>query len=127
MTAIGGSIEEISFAGRVFAVPADNEAQLKPGGFENEVQANGNGTARLIKTRVPNSVSGLTVEIDHTNGDLQFLQLRANSKIFEVLSITLADGSVYQGLSQIVGELQVSSQSATASVSFAGPGELTKQ
>jgi len=127
MTAIGGSIEEISFAGRVFAVPADNEAQLKVGGFENEVQANGNGTARLIKTRVPNAVAGLTVEIDHTNGDLQFLQLRANSKIFEVLSITLVDGSVYQGLAQIVGELQASSQSATASVSFAGPGELTKQ
>ena len=127
MTAVGGSIEEIEFAGRTYAVPGDNEAQLKIGGFENEVQPNGNGTARLIKTRAVNQINGLLVEIDYTNGDFEFLQEAADRNDFEVISITLADGTVYQGRSQIVGELQGSTQSATASVSFAGPQKLTQQ
>lgn len=127
MTAVGGSIEEVSIAGRAFAVPADNEVQLAIGGFNNEVQNNGNGTGRLIKTRVPLKLEGLMVEIDHSNGDLIFLQERANSADFFVFSATLADGTVYQGLAQIVDEVQGSSQSATAAVSIQGPQTLTKQ
>jgi len=49
MAATGGSIESITMDGREFAVAADAESQRKLGGFENEVQANGNGTARIIK------------------------------------------------------------------------------
>jgi len=125
--ASGGSIEEVSIAGRAFAVPADNEAQIGVGGFSNEVQLNGNGTGRLIKTRVPNKVDGLLVEIDHSNGDLEFLQERADSSDFFVFSITLADGTIYQGVSQIVDEVLGSSQTATAAVSIQGPQKLTRQ
>ena len=71
--AIGGSIEEITLSGRSFAVAADAEAQRKLGGFENEVLANGNGTARLIKTRVPLSIDGLTLEVDDDRGDQEYL------------------------------------------------------
>ncbi len=45
MAAVGGSIESVTLDGRTFAVAADAEAQRKLGGFENEVQANGDGTA----------------------------------------------------------------------------------
>lgn len=74
MPAIGGSIESVSLDGRNFAVAADAEAQRKLGGFENEVQANGDGNARLIKTRVPLSIDGLTIEVDDDRGDHEFLQ-----------------------------------------------------
>ena len=74
MPAVGGSIESVNLSGREFAVAADAEAQRKLGGFENEVQANGDGTARLIKTRVPLSLDGLTIEIDDDRGDQEFLQ-----------------------------------------------------
>jgi hypothetical protein len=73
MGAVGGSIESVSLNGRNFAVAADAEAQRKLGGFENEVMANGDGTARLIKTRVPLSLDGLTVEVDDDRGDQEFL------------------------------------------------------
>ena len=126
MTAVGGSIQDVSIAGRGFSVPADTEAQLSLGGFNNEVQVNGNGTGRLVKTRVPNKIDGLLVEIDHANGDLQFLQNQADLSSFFVLSITLADGSVYQGESQIT-EAQGSTMSATATVSLEGPAKLTLQ
>jgi len=127
MAATGGSIESITMDGREFAVAADAESQRKLGGFENEVQANGNGTARIIKTRVPISLDGLTVEVDDDRGDHEFLQTLSNRNDFFPIAITYASGNVYQGSAIISGELQVSSQSATASVSLMGPGVLTKQ
>lgn len=127
MPATGGSIESVTLDGRNFPVAADAEAQRKLGGFENEVQANGNGTARLIKTRVPLSIDGLTIEIDDDRGDHEFLQDLANENDFFPIAITYANGETYQGKAQITGELQSSSQNATASVSLMGPGILTKQ
>lgn len=127
MAAVGGSIESITLDGRGFAVAADAEAQRKLGGFENEVQANGDGTARLIKTRVPLSIDGLTVEIDDDRADQEFLQELSNRNDFFPVVISYASGNDYQGTAQIVGETQASSQNATAAVSLMGPGVLTKQ
>ena len=124
---VGGSIESITWRGRTFSVAADAEVQRKLGGWENEVQANGDGTARLIKTRVPLSLDGLTIDIDDAQGDAEFLQEGQDENSFEPLAITYASGETYQGTAQIVGETQVSSQNATASVSFMGPGKLTRQ
>ncbi len=127
MAAVGGSIESITLDGRNFAVAADAEAQRKLGGFENEVQANGDGTARLIKTRVPLSLDGLTLEIDDDRADQEFLQELTNRNDFFPVVISYASGNDYQGTAQIVGETQTSSQNATAAVSLMGPGVLTKQ
>lgn len=127
MAAVGGSIESVTLDGRIFPVAADAEAQRKLGGFENEVQSNGDGTARLIKTRVPLSIDGLTVEVDDDRGDHEFLQELSNRNDFFPVAITYASGNTYQGTAQIVGETQASSQNATASVSLMGPGVLTKQ
>ena len=125
--AVGGSIESIELDGRGFSVAADAEAQRKLGGFENEVQANGDGTARIIKTRVPLSLDGLTLQTDDARGDQEFLQDLSNRNDFFVIGITYASGSTYQGQAQIVGEMQTSSQNATTAVSLMGPGRLTKQ
>lgn len=127
MASVGGSIESVTLDGREFSVAADAESQRKLGGFENEVQANGDGTARLIKTRVPLSIDGLTLEVDDSRGDHEFIQALSDRNDFWSLSITYASGVVYQGTAQIVGEPQVSSQNATAEVSLMGPGILTKQ
>lgn len=127
MPATGGSIESVTLDGRNFPVAADAEAQRKLGGFENEVQANGNGTARIIKTRVPLSIDGLTIEVDDDRGDHEFLQSLSNRNDFFPVAITYASGATYQGRATITGELQASSQNATAAVSLMGPGVLTKQ
>lgn len=127
MPAIGGSIESVSMDGRNFAVAADAESQRKLGGFENDVQANGDGTARLIKTRVPLMLDGLTLEVDDDRGDHEFLQELANRNDFFPITLTYASGKVYQGTAQITAELQTSSQSATAAVSLMGSGTLTVQ
>jgi hypothetical protein len=127
MTAVGGSIESISIAGREFPVAADVEAQRKLGGWENEVEANGNGTARIIKTKVPLAIDGLTVEIDDDRGDHEFLQGIADLNDFSIIVITYASGVSYQGSATITGEFQTSSRNATGAISLQGPGVLTKQ
>lgn len=127
MAATGGSIESLTLDGREFPVAADAEAQRKLGGFENEVQANGDGTARLIKTRVPLSLDGMTLETDDDRGDQEFIQALSDRNDFFPIAITYASGITYQGTAQIVGETQASSNNATTAVSLMGPGQLTKQ
>ena len=127
MAAVGGSIESVTLDGREFPVAADAEAQRKLGGFENEVQANGDGTARLIKTRVPLGIDGLTVEIDDDRGDQEFIQSLANRNDFFPVAITYASGTTFQGTAQVIGENPTSSQNATQAISLMGPGILTKQ
>lgn len=127
MAAVGGSIESVTIRGRIFPVAADAEAQRKLGGWENEIQANGDGSARIIKTRVPLAITGLTLEVDDDRGDLEFLQDVANAFDFVPIGITYASGLTYQGQATITDELQSSSQNATASVSLSGPGILTRQ
>lgn len=125
--AVGGSIESISLNGREFPVAADAEAQRKLGGFENEVMTNGDGTARIIKTRVPFTLDGLTVSVDDVRGDHEFLQDVADLNDFVPMAITYASGLTYQGQAQITGDFQASSQSTTVALSLTGPGRLTQQ
>ncbi len=127
MAAIGGSIQSVTLKGREFAVAADAESQRKLGGFENEVRANGDGTARIIKTRVPLSLDGLTLVVDDSRGDHEFLQGLADRSDFWPLAITYASGVTYGGTGQIIGEMQFSSQASTAQLSLSGPGKLTRQ
>ena len=124
---VGGSIESVTLDGRTFAVAADAESQRKIGGFENEALPNGDGTVRIVKTRVAWSLDGLTVDIDDARGDHEFLQELSDRNTNFPVAITYASGEVYQGTGQLVGEMQASSQSATGAVALMGPGILTKQ
>lgn len=127
MPSVGGSIESISIRGRLFPVAADADVNRKLGGFENELQPNGDGSARLIKTRVPWMLDGLTVEIDEDRADHEFLQEIADDSDYVAVTITFASGATFQARGTISGELQVSSQNATASFSLSGPGAMTQQ
>lgn len=127
MAAVGGSIESITLDGRTFSVPADAEATRKIGGWENEVQSNGDGTGRLVKTRVPFVLDGISVSTDDTRGDAEYLQELQDRSDFFSLSVTFASGATYQGTGQIIGETSTSSQNATTTISLSGPGTMTKQ
>jgi hypothetical protein len=127
MAQTGGSVESITLQGRTFAVAADADANVKLGGFTNEVAANGDGSARQLKTREPWSISDLAVAIDPDNGDHEFLQDISDAQVFAPVTITYASGAVYQGSGQITGDLQVSTANTTAGLSLMGTGTLTKQ
>jgi hypothetical protein len=126
MSQIGGSIESTEIKGRTFSVAADADGSRKLGGRENEVQANGDGTVRVIATSTPWMIGGLTVGVDNDRGDQEFLQDIVDSHELVAISIT-ADGTTYQGRGTITGELNYSTQNATCELSLAGEGKLTKQ
>jgi hypothetical protein len=125
--ATGGSIESVSLAGRIFAVAADADTNRQMGGFNNEYQANGDGTGRQVKTRVGWSITGLAVVVDDDRGDDEFLQDLQDRKDFYPVAVTYASGAVYQGTGQITGEPTTSSQSTTKPLDLMGPGKLTPQ
>lgn len=127
MTAVGGSIESVALDGRLFAVASDADSNRKLGGFENEHQSNGDGTGRVLKTRVGWSVDGLTLSIDDTRADAEYLQDLQDLLDEFPIAITYASGVVYQGTGQIVGETATSSQNTTAAVALMGSGKLTPQ
>ncbi len=125
--ATGGSIESVTISGRTYSVAADADVQQDLGGFENEIQPNGDATARLVKARVPWSLADVQVSVDSENGDLEFLnQLRKQNAFFPV-SIVEASGSIWQGDGQIMGEVKRSLQNTVVTLTLSGTGELTKQ
>ena len=125
MPAVGGSIQEISIRGRIFPVAADADNNRKIGGFENENSSNGDGSDRLIKTRVPWILGGLTVVL--YRDDHKFLQDIADANTYEVITITYVSGATWQGDGTITDSLEFSSQNSTAELTLGGPDKLTKQ
>jgi len=124
---VGGPIVSVSLKGRLFAVAADADATRKLGGFENEVQPNGDGSARKIMTRVAWVVSGLALAVDDNKGDQEFLQALADEKDFFPIAVEFTSGDVYQGTGCPTEAIEVSSAATTGSVALSGPGILTKQ
>lgn len=127
MAAVGGSIESITLDNRVFSVASDADVTRKLGGYENEVPSNGDGTSRLIKTRVSWMLSGITVSIDDDREDHEFLQVLADDVDFFSVTISYSSGIVYQGSGQLSGEVGYSNSGATASIDLSGTGVLTQQ
>lgn len=125
--AIGGSIESVSIKNRLFPVAADADVTITLGGFNNEVQSNGNGSTRQVKTRVPWMLDGVQVELDNNRGDLEFLQEVADGEDDVVIALTMVDGNVYQGQGTLEGEVTRSTQTATGPLAMKGPGKLTLQ
>ena len=126
MSAQGGSTEALIIDGRHFSVPADADFTTKLGGYEIELQPNGDRTVRRVQTWVPWSMSGGSISIDPARGDQEFIEglaLRPDVPIAKVDS----DGIVYQGTGTVTGEKGKSSQSATMTIELGGPGKLTPQ
>jgi DNA-binding protein YbaB len=126
MGAIGGSVESVGINGRLFPATADADVSRKLGGFEVEVQANGDGTARKIKTRVPWLLDGVALGIDDDRGDQEFLQDIADSNEFAAIEITLANGVTFMCEGTVSGEIQGSTQNGVVTVSLSGPGKLSQ-
>jgi len=123
----GGSIESVTIDGRYFAVASDADANTFLGGSTNEVEANGDGSGREIKTKMPWSVTGLTLSIDDAVGDQEFIQGLSDRIGFYPITVTYASGVVRQGSGKVVGDVQSASQSTTLPMDLKGTGKLTKQ
>lgn len=125
--ASGGSIQQVSIRGRIFPVAADADANRDLGGFTNAIEANGDGSARIIKTRQPWNISGISLVCDDTNGDQEFLQEIADGFEFVDFTITLANGKVYQGVGMPTDKIEMSTHKVTVPLTFSGPKKMEPQ
>lgn len=127
MTAVGGPIESVEYRGRYFSVASDSDGNRDLGGMTNEYQPNGDGTARKIQTAKPWMIEGLALTCDDLLGDQEFLQEGADEKDDGTCTFTFANGSVWSGIGDIVGDIKFSNQNTTVPLNFSGPGKLTQQ
>lgn len=125
--ATGGSIQDVSIRARLFAVAADTGPKLDLGGFENELEMNGDSTVRTIKKRKQWRKEGLKLTIDHDRADLEFLQEVADDKKHVAITMTCVDGTTYAATGTIVGEIAEDTMSATCEVTLAGGGKAEAQ
>lgn len=126
MSASGGPPVSISFNGREFKFAADATPTLKLGGFEKAYESNGDGSARVLMTRVTWMCSGCVVEADQDNDDFEALNDVQQSTTDVDVSVELSNGDIYVGVGSIVGELALDNSKATASFDSGGPGTLKK-
>jgi hypothetical protein len=127
MSTTGGSVISISLNGRQFAVPTDADFTIKLGGFENETQANGDGSTRKIKTRVPWGITGAQVSTDDSQQDHEYIQGLADSDSPIDVVAELASGALYTGKGEINGELQRTTQNTVTQFDLMGAGKLKQQ
>lgn len=127
MASLGGSVAEVAIDGRNFAVAADSDVPLTLGGKKVSVESNGNGTARYLGTVVPWSLKNIDVAIDHDQDDLGFLQRTADAMTAVNCTITLVDGTVFQGKGIVADDHDYSTAKATAGLTLMGEGQLTPQ
>lgn len=127
MPGIGGPIEEISAKGRVFTSASDSDAPFITGGFEVAIESNGDGSARKLLSRIPWSLEGVAVDVQHDRGDLEFLEELAAEKDWYPISIKFVSGHVYSGKGSITGKAEFGHQKSTASFGLGGPANAEKQ
>jgi hypothetical protein len=126
MPATGGPLETVSIAGREFRCTGDADVSRQLGGFTNERQMNGDGSSRMIKTPIPWSLGGVSIEIDDDNGDQEFIEAVKDGQDDVDITATYPSGAIYSGVGNIDGEAPYSNSSASASFDLKGGGRLKK-
>jgi hypothetical protein len=117
---IAGPFESHTLSGRRFVCDAEDTAQLQIQGRNNEVKAAGDGTNRVVQSRVPGTIEGTNLVFDPSNGDDDHLQeLKDSGKFFDY-SGTTNDGFVWAGSVQITGDLKFDYKAGTVPVTLSG-------
>lgn len=125
--ATGAPPISVSVDGREFQCLGDSAGSPTQGGYTTEFQSNGSPkTGRNILTPVGWTLPDQAIELDHSQGDWEYLNAKKNSGQLLDIVVTYYD-HVRGGSGYITGELPADMMAASASISFSGPGEFTKQ
>jgi hypothetical protein len=116
-----GDIRQLTINGREFDAAPESSCNVRPGGFANEVARNGNGTIHVTQRRTNAGITELSVSVDDTRQDLEFLQEIADEGKPVPTTMTLASGIAYTGSLVLVAEdLGKATGEGTASISLLG-------
>lgn len=127
MTAIAGSLVELSIDGVPLSVAADSDAERDIGGVTNEDKPTGSGGVIRVQTRKPWIFGGINVVCDDAGQVQELLQSIADNGLDVPCRFQLASGIRYQGQGCISGDIKYSSQNGTCEIQLSGPGKLEQQ
>lgn len=127
MSTPGGPITDFSIKGRLFTAAADSDVTRKEGGRENEIELNGDGTARVVQSLAAWMIDGLAGAYEDDRGDISFLQDLADTG--EQVNMTFTwPGSITFGAKGILtGEIVANTKNKTVALVFSGGGKLKQQ
>jgi hypothetical protein len=126
MAAKGGPLASISIAGRTFPVTQDSDPPRDIGGNQNDVEMNGDKTARVVTEVVPSKIGPVAIQIDDDNGDQEFIQSIKDDGVLVDCSAEYVTGAIYYGQMIVADATEFSPKSSTMEVTLKGEG-LTKQ
>lgn len=126
--ATGGPIKQLSVDGRIYTTAGDADSPRDLGGMTNAYSPNGDGKTG-VWTQTPHGwrVENVVIACEANRNDQRELQRVANSGENVPINFTYMDNSTYGGKGNIEGEIKWSNNSARATATFVGPGELRKQ
>lgn len=120
---VGGPVKTIAINGRLFTSDSEDAVSITLPGYNNEVKPNGDGSDRIVKSRHTGVIEGVSLAIDQSRGDMEFLQETQDSLEFVPVTLTLVDGTVYSGNMQITDAVATDTKETTASITLNGKVE----
>lgn len=116
-----GDIRQLTYFGKELDIKGeDANVNIDLGGYANETGINGNGTLHGTRRRKKASVTDVTVSLDDSRKDLEFLQGKADAGEAGPLTLTLASGVTYRGSMVLTGEIKKATGDGTATLTFEG-------
>ena len=89
-------------------------------------QMNGDGSSRNVQTTKGWEVDGLTISINDSQGDQEYLQDIIDAGIDVPIGFVGAGNITYSGTGIPKGDLKTSTMNGTAPLAFGGGGKLLK-
>ena len=130
MGAVAGPPRRVSIDGRSFSVAGDANPGRNIGGWQvSEVEPNTDLTVRVVSQVVPWMYDGISLAIDDSSDDLEFLKdVQERNAAGELVGIAVTEASniTYRGPGAIVGEVKREGDKATAPLTFKGQGKISK-
>lgn len=127
MSTPGGPITDFSIKGRLFTAAADSDVSRKEGGRENEIEMNGDGTARVVQSLAGWKVDGINGAYKDDRGDLSFLQEIADSGEQVNMTFTWPGNVTFGAKGTIIGEIVANTKNLTVALVLSGGGKLKQQ
>ena len=115
-----GDIRQFTINGREFDPAPETNATIMLAGFRNESAPTGNGEQHTTQRRKLGGIDGMSVSLDNTRQDLEFIQGISDAGTPVPVTLTLADGITYAGELAIEGDVNPNSGEGTLELAFRG-------
>jgi len=115
-----GQVLQCVIYDREFDVKEGTNINYRLNGKTNETTLNGNGSNHTIQTLKPGGFDSLTISLDATKKDLEYLQAANDLGEPGNCSFTLINGIAYAGQLTLQGEIDASSGDGQVDISALG-------